>query len=70
MILAIFAIAVAASVALIFVDSPRSIMVLENDKTSCVLIPNWPACSATAAISEALAGNSLAIARMPLDKSS
>ena len=60
-IFAILAIAVAASSALKFVDSPMSIIVREKVRISSALMPNWPATSATFAISTALAGNSLAI---------
>ena len=61
--------AVAASVAPIFVDSPKSIIVFENANTFSVFIPNWPAASATFDISTAVAGNSLAIPLMPFSKS-
>ncbi len=70
MILANLANELAASSDPRLVDSPISIIVLEKASTLSVWIPNCPADSATVAISEALAGNSLDISLIPADKSS
>ena len=57
--------AVAASSALMLVDSPRSSSAREKDSTAPVAMPSCPAASATAAISVVVAGISVDIRLMP-----
>ena len=49
------------------VDSPKSIMVLVKLRIESFSIPNCPAASATPAISDAEAGSSFAISRIPFE---
>ena len=60
---------VAASSAVRFVVSPRSIIVLVNAATSSALMPSWPAASATPAISVCVAGRVVARPRSWLSSS-